>query len=135
MKRYIRSSYDTAHPNSVTAMTEEEMLDDAISNGRPFKLDTFTKYKVDPYRAKGAVKAADLEVGDIIQVTEDAAEIDCPSPEIEIMDIRYDDPDGYGHDCITFYCYDNETGDEYTLHFWPDEWVGPVIAKKSAYSI
>ena len=129
------SEYEGVDASSITAMTEEEMLDDAILNGRPFDLNTFNKYKVDPYRAKGAVKAADLEVGDIIQVTEDASEINCPSPEIEIMDIRYDDPDEFGHDCITFYCYDNETGDEYTLHFWPEEYVGPIIAKKSAYSV
>lgn len=128
------SEYDDIDADTITCMTEDE-LNQAILDGRPFDIDTFNKYKIDPYRAKGAVKSADLEVGDIIRVTEDASEIDCPSPEIEIMNIRYDDPDEYGHDCITFYCYDNETGDDYTLHFWPDEWVGPIIAKKSNYSI
>lgn len=128
------SLWDFGYQPIISSVSEEEQLNQAILDGRPFDLDTFRKYKVDPYRAKGAVKADVLEIGDIIQVTEDASEIDCPSPEIEITNIRYDDPDGYGHDCITFYCNDNETGSEYTLHFWPDEWVGPIIAKKSQYA-
>lgn len=118
----------------IKAMTEEQ-LNYAIENGKPFDLETFNKYKIDPYRAEGAVKAEVLEVGDIIQVTEDAAEIDCPSPEIEIMDIDRSDPDGYGDNCITFYCRDNATGDEYTLHFWPEEWVGPIVDRKADDSI
>lgn len=117
MKRYIK------------AMTEEEQLNWAIENGKPFDLDTFNKYKVDPYRASGAVTADELRVGDIVQITEDAAECDLGT-EVEIIHIDSSDPDKYslrGETVLTFECETTDTRDTLVLHFWPEDYVGPVV--------
>lgn len=119
----------------IESSSEEDQLNQAILDGRPFDLDTFTKYKVDPYRAEGAVKAEDIQIGDIIQVTEDASEVDSGTV-LEVIDIDYDDPDGYNgyqlDDVITFICRD-EKGRRYpyNLHFWPGDYVGPIIGKQA----
>lgn len=129
MKRYIK------------AMTEEEQLNWAIENGRPFDLDTFNKYKIDPYREPDAVQAKDIQIGDFICVTESADEVDL-NTIVEIYDIDYNDPDGYNFlrngyriakdDVITFICKDKRGKRmPYNLHFWPDEYVGVKIGHQS----
>lgn len=127
--------YDAVNASSVTAMTEEEMLDDAILNGRPFDIDTFSKYKVDPYRAKGALKAGEIQEGDIIEVTEDASEVDYGT-QVQIIRIDTSDPDGYSFSddpVITFEVRDGSS--TFNMHFWPDEYVGPKIAEGLDYNI
>lgn len=129
MKRYIK------------AMTEEEQLNWAIENGKPFDLDTFNKYKVDPYREPDAIQAKDIQIGDFIRVTESADEVDL-NTIVEIYDIDYNDPDGYNFlhngyrtakdDVITFICKDRRGRRmPYNLHFWPDEYVGVKIGHQA----
>ena len=112
-----------------SSMSEEEQLNWAIENGKPFDLETFEKYKIDPYRASGAVTADELRVGDIVQITEDAAECDLGT-EVEIIHIDSSDPDKYslrGETVLTFECETTDTRDTLVLHFWPEDYVGPVV--------
>lgn len=129
------SEYDDIDASTITSMTEEEMLDDAILNGRPFDLATFNKYKVDPYRAEGALKASEIQEGDIIEVTEDASEVDYGT-QVQIIRIDTSDPDGYGFyddPVITFEVWDGSS--TFNMHFWPNEYVGPKIADGPDYNI
>lgn len=112
-----------------SSMSEEEQLNWAIENGKPFDIETFEKYKVDPYRASGAVTADELRVGDIVQITEDASECDLGT-EVEIIRIDSSDPDKYsfrGETVLTFECETTDTRDTLVLHFWPEDYVGPVV--------
>ena len=128
------SEYEGIDASFVTATTEKE-LDDAILNGRPFDIDTFRKYKVDPYRAEGALKAGEIQEGDIIEVTESAAEVDYGT-QVQIIRIDTSDPDGYSFSndpVITFEVWDGSS--TFNMHFWPDEYVGPKIAEGPDYNI
>jgi len=112
-----------------SSISEEDQLNWAIENGKPFDLATFTKYKVDPYRTPGAVTADELKVGDIVKVTEDAAECDLGT-EVEIIRVDSSDPDSYsisGEPVLTFECEGTATRDTIILHFWPEDYVGPVV--------
>lgn len=131
--------WDDGYEPIESSMTEEEQLDQAILDGRPFDLNVFRKYKVDPYRAEGAVQAKDIKAGDFIVVTEDASEVDF-NTVLEVFDVRYDDPDNYnfsttlGDDdkVITFICKDRKGRKlPYNLHFWPNDYVGPIIGHQA----
>ena len=137
---YIADDIDAATSSgrqAVMSTMSEEELDRAILEGRPFDAESFDKWKVAPYRAEDAVQAKDINIGDFVQVTEDASEVD-PGTILEIVNIDYDDPDGYNFKdisddkVITFICRDRRGRKlGYNVHFWPDEYVGSIIGHQA----
>lgn len=121
----------------VRSMTETE-LDDAISNGKPFDMGSFKKYKT-PAPAPGAVKVKDVRVGDIIENTESAEAVDLGTV-FQVVDIRKDDPDGMGFSwdsCpYTFICKQMDAPRVFHLTYYAsegDEYVGPIVYKPSDF--
>lgn len=116
----------TSSTNIEAGMTNEEVKD-AIEQGKPFDLDSFRNYWGG--EDANAVRADQVQVGDIIDVEFDASEVDLGT-KVKILSIN--DP---GEDWIdyTFKCEVQEdwhglhAGDIVTLHFDEDEQLGYVI--------
>lgn len=107
------------------SMTEEE-LDTAILEGRPFDLESFKKYKM-TYDAS-VVYGKDIKIGDVINVDEDASEVNLGTV-VEVIDINNPAENWIE---FTFKCkvvsdpgkQSIEEGDIIELHFDGDEAVG-----------
>ena len=115
-------------------MTEED-LDYAILNDKPFDIESFRKYKM-PKPDPDTLRADQIEVGDIIEVTEDASEVNLGT-QVKILAIN--DP-GENWIDYTFHVelldkpgrkISDETvlqaGDEIDIHFDADEYVGKLV--------
>lgn len=122
----VESSTDV----DVTAAMTEEDLDDAILNNKPFDLESFKKWKnpINP----DAILAQDVQVGDIIDIEEDASEVNLGTV-VKILAIN--DPAESWID-YTFRCeviehdggmQDVETGSIIELHFDENDPIGYLM--------
>ena len=116
-------------------MTEAD-LDDAILNGKPFDLASFKKYKMGEAE-DGILRADEVQVGDIINITETAEEVNrgtrvkilsINDPGVDWADYTFhvellDSPEFEGRD--PYYHTSAEPGQEMDIHFLDDEYIGP----------
>ena len=129
------SSVSVKPVSKVTASMTEEDLDYAILNNKPFDIDSFRKWKM-PKVDPSVLKARDIEVGDVIEVTEDASEVNLGTV-VEIKGI-FMPVDEYakgwyeiGFDCIILRDDGKQqagAGDPIKLHFDLDDYVGPLAS-------
>lgn len=126
----------------VTAASEPMMteadLDDAILKGKPFDLASFKKYKL-PELGEDILTADKIDVDDIIKITESSEEVNIGTivkilsindPGEDWIDYTFhvqllESPEFEGRD--PYYHSSLQPGDEMDLHFFADEYVGPLV--------
>lgn len=115
----------------VTAAMTEEDLDTAILEGKPFDLESFRKYKTveDPT----AIKAQDVEVGDVITVDEDASEVNLGTV-VKVLKVNSPAEDWIDYSFTVELLSDPglqglERGSIMTIHFDTDESVGHLVVQ------
>lgn len=112
MKKWIKAAMD---PDEVV---------DAIYNDKPFDFDSYQEYAQafndhDP----DAIKAQDVRVGDVINNTESAEELDLG--DVFVVDEIYTDREGWDY-VFRIHVLTLEEHPSWELHFMTDEYVGVV---------
>jgi len=112
--------------SDVHASMDVEDLEDAIMHGKPFESDEFDQYwRLYHQPEEGAITAAEVQVNDIIENTEDASEInlgDTFHVNAIATDVEGWEPFDYEFD-VTMLSGDYK-GDHVKLHYMADEYVG-----------